>query len=119
MQAVLPRMSKPIYGLDSFIAYVQRFDFVSQSSGPSIRGPQADPVTGLHTLRRSSQSDGTNMGDVIPVTQFRAAIELIPRFGWRAEPRLTKETSHRYTNNFLINKYFDKDLFHCLHVPLT
>ena len=109
MRAVLPQVSRPIQGLESFIAYVQRFDFVSQLS------PQADHATGMHFLKRSMRSNGTYLGDVVPVTQFRVSIELIPRLGPHADSRLTKENSHRYTNEFILDKYFDKDIFKCLH----
>jgi hypothetical protein len=119
MRPVLPQASQPLQALDSFLAYVQRFDFVSQLPGPSSnRGSaQIDPTTGMVFLKRSTRSDGTYLGDVIPVTQFRVPVELIPRFGPCADSRLTKENCHKYAREFLLDKYFDKDIFNCIHTP--
>ena len=114
MHTVVPRGSRPIPEQDLFIAYVQRFDVVSSSSS---RG-RPDSVTGMYHLKRSTRSDGSRMGDIIPISQFRAAVELTPRFGREADPRLTQATSMEYSIEFRLNKYFDKEVFYALHDPV-
>ncbi|KAG2119808.1 uncharacterized protein F5147DRAFT_795944 [Suillus discolor] len=47
---------------DQFIVYVQRFDISSE----------CDPNTQLHVLKRSKRSNGTQMGDIIPVKNLAA-----------------------------------------------
>ena len=111
MRAVLSQGSRPIRGLDSFISYVQRFDVVPQLAS----GLAPDPVSEMYALKRSTRSDGTRMGDVVPVAQFRVPIPLDPRFGQEANSRLSKETSPKYTNEFWLNKYFDKDIYYAFH----
>jgi hypothetical protein len=114
MHVVLPPGSRPIRGLESYISYIQRFDFVPQ---PSASGPTPDTTTGMYSLKRSIRSDGSRLGDVVPVTQFRVPISLEPRFGPEANSQLSKETSHEYTNEFWLNKYFDKDFYYEFQIP--
>lgn len=113
LRAVPPKGSKPIPGLDRFLAYVQRFDIVPQpSTASSLRGPHPDIVTGMYVLKRSTRSDGTRMGDCIPVTQFRTPIQLLPKFGSEADHRLTKENCLEYSVDFWLNKYHEKNCYY-------
>jgi hypothetical protein len=50
------------------------------------------------------------MGDIIPLGQLRALVELTPNFGSKADPRLSKETSLEYGSKFWLDKYFDKEV---------
>ena len=70
---------------------------------------------GMYVLKCSEQSDGTIMGDVVPLRQVRALIDLVPHFGADANKQLTKETSLKFSREFWLNKYFDKDLFYALN----
>ena len=100
-----------------FLAYVQRFDIVPQNLNvtlPSPRGAYPDPVTGMYVLKRSHRSDGSRMGDVIPLTNLRAPADIIPRFHQKADVRLTKGCSVEYSHDFLLNKFFDPELFYAL-----
>jgi len=93
-----------------YLTYVQRFDIIPQSS-QSGRRPIPDPVTGMYVLKRARRADQSYMGDIIPLTQFRMPVQLIPRFGAVADRRLTMETSLEYSNEFFLNRFFDKDTF--------
>ncbi|KAG1899632.1 uncharacterized protein F5891DRAFT_953478 [Suillus fuscotomentosus] len=62
---------------DRFLVYVHRFDIVPQSSGTNDR----EPSTQLHLLKRAKRSNGTWVGDIIPVMQLRSPVNLVPRFG--------------------------------------
>lgn len=104
--------------------YVQRFNIIPQA--PSIsgsnepKGRHPDPFSGLFALKRAKRADGTLLGDVIPLVQVRALVELIPRFGKEANRRLTKENSRAYATEFWLDKYFTKELFYALHnIPAT
>ncbi|KAH7918498.1 hypothetical protein BV22DRAFT_1134543 [Leucogyrophana mollusca] len=94
--------------MDRFLVYVQRFNIIPQS------GSTRDPVTGLHILRRAQRSNGTPMGDIIPLSQLRAAVNVIPRFGKTANKRLTHSDSQALLKEFWLNKYWEKDLYHAL-----
>ena len=54
------------------------------------------------------------MGDIIPLTHIRAAVDLVPRFMETADPCLTKESSLEYTSEFLLNHFFDRQLYYSL-----
>ncbi|KAG2131050.1 hypothetical protein DEU56DRAFT_914584 [Suillus clintonianus] len=51
---------------DQFLTYIQCFDISSER----------DPTTQLHTLKRSKRLSGSQMGDVIPVSQLRVPVLL-------------------------------------------
>jgi hypothetical protein len=50
----------------------------------------------------------------VPLDQIRAQADLAPRFGAKANPKLTSSTSLVYSTEFWLNKYFDKELFYAL-----
>jgi hypothetical protein len=54
------------------------------------------------------------MGDVVPLGQVRTLLNLVPRFGAEANTQLTKETSLEFSQEFWLNKYFEKELFSSL-----
>jgi hypothetical protein len=105
-----------IPGLDRFLSYVYRFDFVHQSSrrGAGQCGPHLDPVTSMYLLKRSTREDGTNLGDVVPVAQICAPADLVPHFGPVADPHLTQFNQREVCNEFWLNKTFDKEMYFIL-----
>lgn len=68
----------------------------------------------MYVLKRGMRADGTRRGDIIPLTRIRAAVDLVPRFMGEADPRLTKETSIAYSNEFLLNHFFDRQIYYSL-----
>lgn len=101
---------------DCFLAYVRRFDIVPQINEPmsgsaTRRGPYPDPVSSLFILNRARRSDGSLVGDIIPVRQIRELVELVPRFGARADRRYTQYNSLNVCSEFYLNKYFTKELY--------
>ncbi|KAG0693675.1 hypothetical protein DFH29DRAFT_881277 [Suillus ampliporus] len=75
---------------DQFVAYVQCFDISSEH----------DPTTQLHILKRAKCSNGTRMGNIVPVSQLRAPVNLIPRFGAIADKHLTPYNSMEHATEF-------------------
>ena len=105
---------KPV--LNIFLAYVQCFDIVPQVNlmFSSRAGPFPEPASTMFVLRRAARAGGAPLGDIIPLTQVRTFADLIPRFGSKADGRLTKQTSSAYTSEFWLNKYFDKEAYFAL-----
>ena len=66
----------------------------------------------MHLLKRARQSDGSIMGDIVPLGQLRKLVDLVPRFGKQANRQLAKETVLEYSSEFWLNKYFEKELFY-------
>src|ERR1700761_1900905 len=91
----------------AYLMYVQRFDTVLPAG--SSTGP--DPTTGLYTLKRACRSDKSRMGGVVEIDYIRTPVELIARFGAKADPRLTPYTSLEFSSEFRLNKYASKELF--------
>ena len=54
------------------------------------------------------------MGDIVPISQIRTAAPLIPRYGSRADPKLTSRNSMEFSTEFFLNKYFDKNLYYMM-----
>ncbi|KAJ7029159.1 hypothetical protein C8F04DRAFT_1212028 [Mycena alexandri] len=98
-----------------FLAYVQRFNIVPQTKlDGSGKGPFPEPASGMYLLKRARRSDKSVMGDVIPLDRLRAQVELTPRFGKKADRRLSKETSLDLCDEFWLPKWFNKELFFAL-----
>lgn len=71
----------------------------------------------MYASKRAVRSDGSRMGDVIPLMHMRSAAQLVPKFGATADPRLTMQTSLEYCTEFWLNKYELKETFWALHEP--
>jgi len=100
-----------IYPLDSklgqqitgrFLTYVRLYD---------IHGSSPQATTGLYLLKRAKRRNGDIMGDIVPLDQVRALVDVVPRFGRKADTRLTMANSMEYSEEFWLNKYFNKELF--------
>ncbi|KAH9027612.1 hypothetical protein EDB85DRAFT_2074745 [Lactarius pseudohatsudake] len=98
----VPSQAFPPSSTDLFLSYVQRFDIVPQPNpvAPAQRGVYPHPSTGMYLLKRARRNDGAIMGDVVPLAQLRALVNL--------------ETALEYSSEFWLNKYFDKELFYAL-----
>ncbi|KIJ63226.1 hypothetical protein HYDPIDRAFT_66475, partial [Hydnomerulius pinastri MD-312] len=94
---------------DRFLAYVQRFDFVPQPNGGYL-----DRDTQLPVIRRVVRSNGRTLGDIIPLSQIRELVNIIPHFGAHAESQFTKSNSAHYSTTFFLNNYFTKDQYYAL-----
>ncbi|KAG1904224.1 uncharacterized protein F5891DRAFT_1126636 [Suillus fuscotomentosus] len=89
---------------DRFLTYVQHFN----------NSAEREPAMHLHLLKRVKRSNGTRIGDVIPVTQLRAPVNVVPRFGASADSRLTQYNGMEHALEFWLNKYWDKNTFYPL-----
>jgi hypothetical protein len=113
----LPRNSAPIPASNMFLVYVHRFEVVPQNrdrSVPPQRGAYPEYVSQMYVLKRSLRADGSRLGDVIPLENLSAPADLIPRFHGKADVRLTKQSSLEFSPEFLLNKFFEKDLYYAM-----
>jgi hypothetical protein len=99
--------------LNHFLIYVQRFDIIPQlnKAYSRTRGSYPESHSSLYLLKRARRSNGTLMGDVIPLVKIRSLADLIPNFGQSANRSLTKENSMIYSAEYRLNKYFNKEFF--------
>jgi hypothetical protein len=116
---IIPHKRCPTHpSTDFLLAYAQRFDFVPQPAPQSpmvSNNPHVEPSTGMHLLKQVRWSNGSLLGDVVPLRQVRALLNLVPHFGTVADNHLTKEMSLEHSSDFWLNKYFDKELFNALN----
>lgn len=76
--------------------------------------PKPNSATGMYVLKRAVRADGSKPGGIIPVSRLRGPVELVPRFGEKADARLTMESSMEYSTEFWLNKYAGKEDFWAL-----
>jgi hypothetical protein len=118
-RAVPSRRAPYSPGTDLFLTYAQCFNIVPQLN-PTGQGqlngggPYPEPSTGMFLLKHARRTDGSIIGDVVPLVQLRTLVELIPHFGKAASRQLAKETVLEYSSEFWLNKYFEKELFYAL-----
>ena len=99
-----------ILGTDQFLTYVQHFHVTPPSAGHTTDAA----ATGLHVLKRAVRNNRERIGDVLPLAHIRSPVHLIPRFGKRANPRLSTHTSHEFSSEFWLNRYWNKQIYYCL-----
>ncbi|KAI5994462.1 hypothetical protein EDD15DRAFT_2366590 [Pisolithus albus] len=102
-----PRGSNGINHFSSrFLMYAQRFDIVPQGNSSVER------TTGLHVLKRATRASGSELGEIFPLDQLRSYAHIVPRFGRKADNRLTSDNCIHSSQSFFLNRYFDKDFFY-------
>ncbi|KAF8449211.1 hypothetical protein L210DRAFT_3609588 [Boletus edulis BED1] len=95
---------------DYLLAYVQRFNVVSQRESMS----DVHPATGMHLLRRATKSNGTRIGDIVPVSHIRSVAHLVPSFGKEAHPCLSRQNVNELSTDFWLNKFWSKEFYYVL-----
>ncbi|KAI6020708.1 hypothetical protein PISMIDRAFT_105510 [Pisolithus microcarpus 441] len=95
---------------DLLAVYVQSFNTVPQHG--NMNNPNAG--TGMHLVQCAVRSNGSRIGDVIPVTQICSPAHLIPHFGKEAHPRLTSKSCYELSSDFWLNKYWSKEFYYAL-----
>ena len=99
----------PIHS-EHFMAYVQHFNVVPQQGTVN----HVNPVMGMHLLWHAVRSNGSRIGDVIPIMQIQSPAHLIPNFSKEAHPHLTNGSSYKLSTEFWLNKYWSKEFYYAL-----
>ena len=96
-----------------FLTYIRRYDIVPQPNPTNSfqRGPYPERSTSLYLLKKAKRTNGDIKGDIVPLDQICALVDVLPRFQKVAAKQLTKANSMEYSEEFWLNKYFDKELF--------
>jgi hypothetical protein len=64
----------------------------------------------MYILKRATRADGQRLGGVTEVDNIRIPLELVPRFGPKADPRFTPHNSLECCSEVRLNKYSSKEL---------
>ncbi|KAF9032580.1 hypothetical protein BJ165DRAFT_1417596 [Panaeolus papilionaceus] len=107
---------------DRFLVYTQQYSITPQPNpyNPNTRqkGDFPDPNTGFYLLKRNAPQQRTSesslCGNIIPLDQLHALVDIVPNFGGKADEQLTCKNSLAYSREFWLNKYFEKELFYAL-----
>ena len=95
---------------NTFLAYVQQFNVTSPP--PSCHSTEG--AAGMHILKRAIRRNGSRVGYIIPLHYIRSPAHVISRFGREANDRLTRHTCNELSNEFWLNKYWNKQFFYAL-----
>ena len=68
----------------------------------------------MFVLQRVCHSNQDITAEIISLKQVRTLVELMPIFGEVVDHQLIKETSLKYSRQFWLDKYFNKELFYAL-----
>ncbi|KAF8213514.1 hypothetical protein K438DRAFT_1902566 [Mycena galopus ATCC 62051] len=90
-----------------YLMYAQRFDIVPQQNSATGR----EWSTGTWILKCALRSSGLKMGDVVDIENIRIPVELVPRFGQKADPRFSAYNSLEHASEVRLNKHSTKELF--------
>ncbi|KAG1733957.1 hypothetical protein EDB19DRAFT_1896533 [Suillus lakei] len=89
---------------DRFLTYVHHFNIVGAR----------EPTTQMHILKRAKRLNRTCMRDVIPISQLRAPVNLVPWFGATADNRLTAYNCLEHASELWRNRFWDKSTYFAL-----
>ncbi|KAG1838044.1 hypothetical protein DFJ58DRAFT_734059 [Suillus subalutaceus] len=92
---------------DRFLVYVHRLTLFPKAPVPMI----VSQVRSSTCSNERSVQMVLRVGDIVPVTQLRALVNLVPRFGASADNRLTPYNSMEHASQFWLNKYWDKNSY--------
>ena len=104
----------PIWPINVYLTYAECFEIIPHpaSYGDTLQGIYPDPITGQYVVKRSTQANGSRLGGIIPLLQARIPAPLVPRYGVRADPKLTSSNSLEYSTEFYLNRFFNKELYY-------
>jgi len=95
---------------NTFLTYVQRFNVTL----PPLSSNTTDTAAGMHILKHVIRSNGVRVGDIILLRHIHSPAHAIPHFGKEANSRLALHTSYKLSNEFWLNKYWNKEFFYAL-----
>lgn len=100
----------PIY------VYGDYFKFSSTTTNnDNVTVPVPAHGTDMFTLHRHLRSDGiSRMSDVVPLTNIRELVQLIPVFGSQINPSYNENTSMQLSREFHLNNFANKNTFHAI-----
>jgi hypothetical protein len=87
----------------------------TDDNGKSIPGQYApDKKSGLYRLRRDVLSDNSRIGGVVPLTQIRSDVEVVPAFARSQIPlsELNRYTVMEDSEHFNLNHYCTREVFY-------
>ncbi|KAG1804964.1 uncharacterized protein HD556DRAFT_1283310 [Suillus plorans] len=84
--------------------------------------PADEPSVGMYRVKRIFHQDETGRifrpGSIIPLTAVTCAVELVPVYGSKMNRTITAANSLEVCDDYYLNKFSDKEVFHTMHTDL-
>ncbi|KAL4065534.1 hypothetical protein V8B97DRAFT_2025692 [Scleroderma yunnanense] len=96
------------------LIYVNFFNFSNMyyTIVDNVRVVSPAPKIEMFLVHRCFRSNGTPLGDIIPLDNVRHPIQLVPKFGVDAPRNMTCDNTLDVGREFYINSFADKETFH-------
>ena len=103
MRPVWEKDSEP--QITAYLLYAQRYNVVPQTASMTGRESSTD----MFIMKRATRQGGARLGDIVEVEDIRCPVELVPRFGRKADVHCTPYNSLEFFTEVRLNKYSSKE----------
>jgi len=107
---------QPVSSESPPLIYAKFFNFsdVYHQMINNMRVVTPAPKIEMFVVRRRFRSNGTPLGDIIPLDRVHQVVQLVPRFGVKAPKEMMGDNSLQVGHEFYINSFADKETFHAI-----
>ncbi|KAH8991606.1 hypothetical protein EDB86DRAFT_3065127 [Lactarius hatsudake] len=100
---------QPSESIHPLLCYVQKFSFAGRRAEDGTRSKEQNfraPTVGSGERMR--------MGDITPIIDIARAVDIVPVYSARMDPRITAENSLDIPTDFYLNDFSDKEIYYTL-----
>ncbi|KAH9011172.1 hypothetical protein EDB83DRAFT_2234129 [Lactarius deliciosus] len=109
---------QPSESIHPLLCYVQKFSFARRRAEDGTRSKEQN--VGMYLVRRQFRAptvgsgERMRMGDITPIIDIARAVDIVPVYGARMDPRITAENSLDIPTDFYLNDFSDKEIYYTL-----
>ncbi|KAH9166213.1 hypothetical protein EDB89DRAFT_2115908 [Lactarius sanguifluus] len=109
---------QPSESIHPLLCYVQKFSFAGRRAEDGTRSKEQN--VGMYLVRRQFRAptvgsgERMRMGDITPIIDIARAVDIVPVYGARMDPRITAENSLDIPTDFYLNDFSDKEIYYTL-----
>ncbi|KAH8999792.1 hypothetical protein EDB86DRAFT_3063873 [Lactarius hatsudake] len=109
---------QPSESIHLLLCYVQKFSFAGRRAEDGTRSKEQN--VGMYLVRRQFRAPTVGsgermcMGDITPIIDIAHAVDIVPVYGARMDPRITAENSLDIPTDFYLNDFSDKEIYYTL-----
>ncbi|KAH8985112.1 hypothetical protein EDB86DRAFT_3066078 [Lactarius hatsudake] len=108
---------QPSESIHPLLCYVQKFSFVGRAEdGTRLKEQNVGMYLVWRQFRAPTVGSGErmHMGDITPIIDIARAVDIVPVYGARMDPRITAENSLDIPTDFYLNDFSDKEIYYTL-----
>ncbi|KAH8979549.1 hypothetical protein EDB86DRAFT_2814501, partial [Lactarius hatsudake] len=95
---------QPSESIHPLLCYVQKFSFAGRRAEDGTRSKEQNVGIG----------ERMRMGDITPIIDIARAVDIVPVYGARMDPRIMAENSLDIPTDFYLNDFSDKEIYYTL-----